>query len=99
MANCGSAASRAEALYEAFLDAFPDHPSYAENQLYFAELLWVRAEMVNSSGELWARASFAFADVVRTHKLSIAQRKDAEEASELARKNAEVLDAREKANP
>ena len=81
----------AERLYAIFLDAFPDHPSFAMNQYYYAELLWKLAQRERNprlQAALWDRVADAFADVLATGRVEPKVRKEAGYAAVLARKSA-----------
>lgn len=62
----------AERLYVAYLEAFPDAEGFAQNQYWYAEVLWTRAQAETSpqlQSKQWQNAANAFSEVVKTHKI------------------------------
>ena len=86
----------ADALYRAYLGAFPDAPDYAETQYFHAELAWTRADMTKTQPRLWEAAAEAFTDAVKTGKLDPALTKVAADAAMQAWMHALAVDPRKR---
>lgn len=78
----------AERLYKAYIDAFPDGVSYAEDQYLYAEALWASAELAPTAAA-WKAASDAFTAVGATNKLDTGTLNESATAAVYARRNSE----------
>lgn len=85
-----------DALYGAYLGAFPDAPDYAETQYFHAELAWTRAEMLKTQPRLWEVAAEDFTDAVKSGKLDPKLTKVAADAGMQAWMHALSVDPRKR---
>ncbi len=90
-----------DALYGAYLGAFPDAPDYAETQYFHAELAWTRAQWaagssVKNQPRLWEAAAEDFADAVKSGKLDPKLTKVAADAGMQAWMHALAVDPRKR---